>query len=393
MELYTLDSLLRTVEVVDQYESLIWTERFSSAGDFELVVPSTPSFRSLLQPGTWMAMNESLRCMKVETLEDGRDEEGRRSLKVSGPSIELPVLDDRVAFSVKGNLVTTPKWVITDTPAAVARKVFHDICVTGILDVDDIVPFITAVAVLPDDTIPEPTDIITVEIEPSTVYAIIKQICETYDLGFRLLRNYNLSQLAFDIYAGSDRTSQQTDVPAVIFSPDLENVTSTRKLETVAGMKNIAYVYSNLGFQEVVAQDVDPDTVGFERHLLVVKMDDFDEGTAPATVTAMMQQKGKEELANARAFVGFDGEVAQNSQYRYGVDYQLGDLVEQVGEEGMTSIVRVTEQIFASDSEGDRSYPTLSIRSNVTHGSWLAEGTQVWLDYDDDLTTYWSSMP
>lgn len=393
MEIYTLDSMLRQVEVVDRFESLIWTERFSSAGDFELVLNSTPTYRSLFTPGTWLALNESFRCMKVETSEDTRDTDGKRLLKVSGPSIELPLLDDRVAFNAKNNLTANPKWTITDTPAAIARKVFNDICVTGILDVDDIIPFITAVAILPDDTIPEPTDVITVEIEPDTVYNIIKNICETYDLGFRMLRNYNLSQLAFDIYAGSDRTSQQTVLPAVIFSPDLENLTNTKRLETISGAKNIAYVYSNLGFQEVVATDVDPAVSGFERHVLVVKMDDFDAGTPTATVTAMMQQKGREELYKARAFLGFDGEVTQNSQYKYGVDYQLGDLVEEHGEDGMSSIVRVTEQIFVSDSEGDRSYPTLSIRSNVTQGSWLSEGTKVWLDYDSELTTYWSSMP
>lgn len=393
MELYTLDSLLRRTEVIDRYESLIWTERFSSAGDFELLLQSTPSNRNLFQPGTLLALNESFRCMKIDTSEDTRDTDGKRLLKVSGSSLELSLLDDRVAFNAKTNLVANPKWIITDTPGEVARKVFHDICVTGLLDVDDIIPFITTVSILPDDTIPEPSDDITVEIEPSTVYAIVKQICETYDLGFRILRNYDLSQLAFDIYSGSDRTSQQTDLPAVIFSPDLENLTNTKRLETIAGMKNIAYVYSNLGFREVVALDVDPDVSGFERHVLVVKADDFDEGTPTATVNAMMDQKGREELANARAFLGFDGEVTQRSQYKYGVDYQLGDLVEEHGEDGMSSIVRVTEQIFVSDSEGDRAYPTLSIRSNVTQGSWLAEGTQVWLDYDDDLTTYWSSMP
>lgn len=393
MELYTLDSLLRRTEVVDQFESLIWTERFSSAGDFELVLPSTPNYRSLLQPGTWLALNESLRCMKIETSDDGRDDEGRRALTLTGPSIELPVLDDRVAFNVKDDLVTNPKWIITDTPGDVARKVFQDICVTGILDVDDIVPFITATTILPVDTIPEPADNITAEIEPMTVYSIIKQICEAYDLGFRLLRNYDLSQLVFNIYSGSDRTTQQTTLPAVIFSPDLENLSNTKRLETIAGFKNIAYVYSNLGFEEVVATDVDPDVAGFERHVMVVKMDDFDAGTPAADVTAMMQQKGREELANARAFLGFDGVVTERSQYKYGVDYHLGDLVEQHGEDGMSSIVRVTEQIFASDAEGDRSYPTLSVRNNITPGSWLAQTTQVWLDYDDDLTTYWSSMP
>jgi hypothetical protein len=331
--------------------------------------------------------------MKVETVSDETDEDGSELLVVKGPSIELPTLDDRVAFNVKDDLTTNPKWVLTGQPADVARQVFNDICVTGVLDADDILPYITAISILPEDSIPEPTDTISVEVEPDTVYNVIKQLCEAYDLGFRLLRNYDLSQLAFDIYTGSDRTTNQTVLPAVIFSPDFQNLKSTTRLETTAGVKNVAYVYSNLGFEEVVATDVDPSVAGFERHILVVKMDDFDEGTPAADVTAAMQQKGREELSFARRFIGFDGEVTQRSQYKYGIDYQLGDLVEMRGKDGITSVVRVTEQIFSSDSEGDKSYPTLSNKLTAEPGSWASMGNVEWIDYDDDLTTYWSSMP
>lgn len=393
MELYILDSLLRRSVIIDRYISLIWTERFASAGDFKLTIQSTPSNRSAFVPGVWLALNESFRCMQIETVEDTTDEEGREVLNIEGLSIEFPLLDDRVAFNVKDDLVTNPKWIITDQPADIARKVFQDVCVTGVLDANDILPFIAAVAVLPDDTIPEPADAVTIEIEPDTVYNVIKQICELYDLGFRFVRNYDLSQIAFDIYSGSDRTSEQLVLDPVIFSVDLNNLKSTSKLESDAGFKNIAYVYSNLGFEEVIALDVDPDITGFERKVLVVKMDDFDVGTSAPVVTAMMQQKGKEELSKCRGFVGFDGEVSEVSEYKYGVDYQLGDLVEIFGKDGYSSVVRVSEQIFASDEQGDRSYPTLSSNKVITPGSWVAQDATLWIDYDDDPTTYWYSMP
>lgn len=393
MELYTLDSLLRRERVIDTFDSLIWTERFNSAGDFELVVESTPGNRDLFVKDQWLALNESVRCMSVETLEDTVDDSGRELLKISGSSIEFTTLDNRVAFNVKDDLVTNPKWTLLGHPADIARTVFHDICVTGVLDLSDVLPFVTAVDILPDDTIPEPSDVITIDVEPDTVYNVIKQICELYDMGFRLIRNFDLSQLAFDIYVGSDRTSQQTDLPAVIFSQDLNNVTKVTRLESVVDTKNIAYVYSNLGFEEVVPSGTDPDIIGFERKVLVVKMDDIEVGTLPAVVTAMMQQKGTEELSKHRGFVGFDGEVSHTNQYKYGVDYQLGDLVEVHGKDGYSSIVRVTEQIFSSDQEGERSYPTLTNNTVVSPGSWLAQATQVWFDYDDDLTTYWVSMP
>jgi hypothetical protein len=41
MEVYILDSLLRRTEVVDQFESCIWTERFSEHGEFEIDIKST----------------------------------------------------------------------------------------------------------------------------------------------------------------------------------------------------------------------------------------------------------------------------------------------------------------------------------------------------------------
>jgi hypothetical protein len=41
MEVFILDSLLRRSQVVDKFESLIWTERFSEIGDFELDLKST----------------------------------------------------------------------------------------------------------------------------------------------------------------------------------------------------------------------------------------------------------------------------------------------------------------------------------------------------------------
>lgn len=387
MDLYMLDPLLRRETVVDRYKSLIWTERFQSAGDFELIVQSTLDNRQRYKANKWLALSESYRCMKIETVEDATDDDGANLLKITGPSIEI-ILDDRVAFNVKDDLTAHPKWVITDVPAEIARKVFTDICVTGVLDIHDVIPFIADVDLLPADTIPEPTDDITAEIEPDSVYNVIQNICELYDLGFRLLRNFDNSQLVFNIYAGSDRTSQQVDVPAVIFSPDLENLKNTTELKSISGVKNIAYVYSNLGFEEVVALDVDPSVVGFERQVMVVKMDDIAEGTSAGVVTALMQQKGREELAKVRSFQGFDGEVNQNSQYKYGTDYQLGDLVELHGKDGIAVNMRVTEQIFVSDEEGERSYPTLSVKQLITPGSWLAEGTTEWFDYDDNSTTW-----
>jgi hypothetical protein len=391
LQLYTLDKLLRREAMVTKYESLIWTERAQSEGDFELSIQSNINSRSTFTPGRWLALNKSVRVMQVDTVEDGTDEEGKNILKIKGPSIER-VLDDRIA---RDNMVSTTvetKWVLTGLPAAIARQVFNDICVLGQLSVNDIIPFMTTVDILPDDSIPEPPDSVTIELEPQSVYSAVKGICELYDLGFRLIRNYDNSQLAFQIYAGSDHTSSQDVLPTVLFSPDLHNLTNTTEFTSVSGAKNIAYVFSPVGFRIVAPLDVDVATPGFDRHVLLVMADDITD-PSPAIANALMDQRGREELSKNRAFAGFDGEISQTSQYVYGVDYQLWDLVEQRNIDGVANIMRVSEQIFVSDRDGERSYPTLTIQKFITPGSWLSWNyNQTWLDLNSDPLE-WEDAP
>lgn len=387
MELYTLDPMLKREGLYDRFVSLIWTERFNSKGDFELILPSTAANRNTFVTGRKLALNESYRVMEVETVEDSTDDEGRALLTIKGPSLEV-MMEDRVARHAMNSTTTEPKWILTGTPGFIARKIFNDICALGTLDLDDIIPFLADVDLLPDDSIPEPADSITVEVEIQSVYDAVKNLCDLYDLGFRLLRNFDNSQLVFNIYAGSDRTSQQSILPSVLFSPDLDNLKNVTEFKSTEGAKNVAYVFSPVGFRVVTPQDVDPNIAGFDRRVLWVNADDITETDVP-TANALMDQRGKEALSQARSFGGFDGEINQNSQYKYGTDYQLGDLVEIRNTDGFANVMRVTEQIFVQDNEGERSYPTLTISKFIAPGTWLAwEYNQVWLDLDSDPLTW-----
>jgi hypothetical protein len=390
MEVYILDSLNRRVDVVDRFESLVWTERFSAWGDFELDTHSTLENRTRFKLGTRIIISESYRVMMVETVEDITDEEGRTILKVKGRSLEY-ILENRLAMAALTDLETDPKWTIEDVPAAIARQLFHDICVTGILDAGDIIASITEDNVIfPVDTIDEPADTIIYSIDPKSLYSAIKELCDYFAMGFRIVREPLTNLLYWDVYMGSDRTTQQTTLAAVVFSPDLENLRNTTLLQTIALYKNVAYVVSPVGHEVVYPLDVDPDVEGFERNVLFVRADDITDPDGP-TASAQMIQRGNEELAKNRRISALDGQISQISQYIYGVHYNLGDLVELRTDDGTTSQMQITEQIFVSDSEGDRAYPTLSVNQFVTPGSWLSMGAEV--DWDDMTTEEWEDMP
>ncbi len=389
MEVYTLDSLYRRESVIDRFDSLIWTERFAAFGDFKLSVPSTTGNRDLLKDGVNLALNESYRVMTVETIENTVADDGTALLTVQGRSLEN-VLANRF---LRPPLTSPPTneniWTATDTPANVVRLMFDEIVRNGSRNINEKLPLLQPGSIFPASTLPEPVDPITVNLKPTQLYAAMKDICDTYGLGFRLVRNFDTMQLYFDVYAGSDRTSAQTALTPVIFSPEMGNLKNTTELETSALYKNVAYVLSPAGFQVVYSPDVDSTVDGFDRKVLFVEMSDID--VADPDAVNKMIQRGKEELANNNRIAAFDGEINQNSQYKYGVDYNLGDLIEMRNSNGVTNNMQVTEQIFVSDKEGDRSYPTLSLRKFITTGSWLSwDFNQVWYDF---VLEEWADLP
>jgi len=391
MEAYILDASNRSIQTIDSFNSFIWAERSRKFGDFKLTVNSTPANRKAFPVGTRLAMNKSLRVMVVETLEDNDSEDGKSLLTITGRSLEK-IMIDRIAHGVLDDTTTTPKWSITDDPKSIAEYMYHYICVLGSLDAGDIISDVAeGSSLFPPDTIDPPVDEVTVEFEPITLYDAETQLCDIYGLGFRIVRDPVTAELYFDVYTGCDRTTAQTDLPAVVFSPDLENLTNVTQFDTIASYKNVAYVFSPVGYEIVYADGIDPSVEGFERRVLLVNATDITD-TDPPTASAKMIQRGLDELAKNRPFKGFDGEISQESRYIYGVDYNLNDLVEVRAKDGVTNRMQVTEQIFVSDEQGERSYPTLSLNTYVTPGSWLATPPdEDWADVDDSV--HWADLP
>jgi hypothetical protein len=273
VEIYVLNSLLQHIEVIDEFISFIWTERFKKVGDFQLVMNATSANRRKLPTGTRLAIEKSKRVMTVETIEDSTDAEGVATLTFTGRSLEY-ILDNRLARGALADLTFTPKWVLEGTPTEIARQIFHDVCVTGVLDAGDIIPGVNESSIFPEDTIDEPTDEVVVEIEPTSVLNAESNLADIYDFGFRLVRDTD-TQLYFDVYMGSDRTTRQAILPAVVFSDDMDNLANSTELTSIALYKNVAYVLSPAGHEIVYPDDVDPEIEGFERNVLNVKADDI----------------------------------------------------------------------------------------------------------------------
>ena len=200
-------------------------------------------------------------------------------------------------------------------------------------------------------------------------------------IGFtRAQVNGNFQDLGGSMWVGITMiaTTQTTfieTVTPVIFSEELDNFVADRSLSSDEDYKNVAYVTRGSLMMEI---DDGYKRPGLERRVVHVDADNLDD--TPSMRTEMMAM-GTKELASHRRVFLIDGEIPPYSRYKYDVDYSLGDIVSIVNRSGESVFARVVEQIFISDEEGVRTYPTLREEYSVTSGDWYAPQYHVrWID-------------
>lgn len=387
----------------DRHISMTWADRFNELGDFELVTTNDRESRELFANKTVLSIPMSRTLMIVDTIEENRSDGGESTLTVKGRSYDV-MFASRVAVSLGSlsGLDTAEKWILTGTPQDIMNSMVNHIVITGTVSTSDILselnPWIpsssggdtfestfestfggSGTGNNPGD-IPFPTETITVEVEPTDLLGAISNLATLYNLGFRIWLDRDTHELSFYIYSGVDRTSGQSIVPSVVFGESQDTLSNVNSIMSTASYKSVALVLAKKDSSWVYADNLDPFTTGFDRKVIVVAASDLDADPGPG-LNASMLQKGKEALGANRPIIGFDGEIANKNPYVYNVDYGLGDLVEIRDSNGNINNMRVTEQIFISDAEGERSYPTLTFDMLITPGTWLARPiSQNWID-------------
>jgi hypothetical protein len=165
----------------------------------------------------------------------------------------------------------------------------------------------------------------------------------------------------------------------------MDNLSQISLLSSTALYKNVAYVLATNGAAIVYGPTGDPTSSGADRHVLLVSSSNS--GTAGLDLDIALQAEGQLALAQQRPIYAFDGQLPPTSNYIYGVDYNLGDKVEERNQDNMGNHMIVTEQIFASDETGETAYPTLSLLTVITPGSWLdwKPATESWSSVDSSV--------
>lgn len=409
MEILILDALLRPIDLIDEFMSFIWTERFAEKGDFQIVTLSTQANRNKLVPDTLIMIADSKRIMRVNTINDTEDEDEGPTLTVKGFEV-VSILEQRVlALREDGGthdgMLRAISYYNGWVPIELPQFMVWQICYPSSgyqLSVGDSIPFLqpgnvypAVGSIYPVGNLPQvQTDAILWEQKAASLYSAVTDLAKSYDFGIRLYKDPNAAKLFFEAYVGNDRTSAQTILPAVVFSSDMTNLQSTTEYSDNNAEFNVVvamYTYKNPvegGYPPDLTIDAivsDPElsfsSGGLDQKTKIITVTSLPDGMALVDVPAYLQQLAQEELTRSRPINIFDGEIDSHGEFVYERDYFLGDLVEVRGNNGGAAYMRVEEQIIKVDASGKSSYPSLVTKTSITPGTWRSWKYDVdWID-------------
>lgn len=372
-----LDKDFIQIDILDTFESFYWTERYNASGDFELIMPVIEKHLPSIRINNYLAIRESEKLMIIESVTLETDAEEGDKLVVSGRSLES-ILDRRIVWS---------KYETTNRVQTIILDLINQNAVTP-SDPNRVIPglfFLWS----GESEVTTPTE--TVTYFGDNLYTVVSGLCEAHNLGFYILPSED-KKFKMGLYAGIDRSWEQTKVPPVVFSHSYENLLDSNYIQTEVNYISNALVRGDeddvtmgvyrkserIGLarremfidtalqpetQDIVTLEpvvdengepvLDPDTKEptYIEHTETIKIYDQD-------YYNRMLAEAKVELSQHNITEAFDSEVDTMRQFFFGEDYNIGDIVQVENRYGFEARCRVTEVMRSRDVSGPKLIPT-----------------------------------
>lgn len=349
MDIRILDDNFIGRHIVDIFESFIWTDRYDSCGDFEIYATATSDLIQKFASGSYIYSQKSQHLMIIESRELTTDVENGNHLIIKGRSLES-ILDRRIVW--------TPTKVTGNLQLAIKKLIDENIISATITD-RRIPNFIFDMSTDPIVTA------LTVEAQflGETLYDIISTLCNMNGIGFRIFLDSS-NNLRFKLYSGVDRSFAQSVRPQVVFSPKFENLINSSSIDDYQGYKTNVLVRGSDGRRKSAAIGLSGLT-GLSRREMFIDAGDLSRTVDEEEITVAeyelhLQQRGLQELSKNVPYSTFDGQADVGMILVYGIDFNMGDIVQFQNEYGMEARSRVTEMLYSESLSGIGFYPTFT---------------------------------
>ena len=317
------DNTFENIGEVNQYDSLIWPDKFNGYASFELWAPITDENSEYFKKGNilWCGGDNAA---VVEIVKSAIDDKGTKTFNVKGRTLEM-FLTTRIiwgTYNASNKYASTAMYDIVNqnciNPTNVSRKIPYLECAE-------------------DKRLGGK---MSVQKTGGEVYDTLTTIASSKDLGFNVLFRPKEKKLIFEVVAGVDRTIEQSEVDPVEFSTDLEDILSSSYYTNNQDEKNVAFVQGEGDGTSRVSQiSGNNELEGFDRKELYVDARDLqsetvnEDGTTtsltPDEYKAALINRGDDKLSECEVTETFEAQIRVfgDIQYEFGKDYQKGDKV------------------------------------------------------------------
>jgi hypothetical protein len=380
MELLVLNKEFVGIDIIDIFESIIWTERYNGAGDFEIYAPVSEKLLNNVRHDYYLWSKDTSCVMIVEDVVISSDFENGARIIITGRSLES-ILDRRIVWAktvLDGPFQTSIKKLIDDAiiaPTDTNRRI------------DNFRFDLSTDAYILAQTV-------EAQFTGENLYDVIVYLCDTFNIGFRITLDDTTNEFVFKLYYGVDRTYDQVVNPYVIFSPKYENLINSNYIESTKTLKTVAlvagelydttnddteaalaviqahgstYVDVGLGVVRKTKTVNAPGDVAIKlgRREIFVDARDIAQNINGTKLTDtkylnQLSTRGLSDLAKNVSIQSFEGTAETTHGFMYGTHYYMGDLVQIVNEYDFEGVVRVTEVVRSHSLEGETILPTFS---------------------------------
>lgn len=376
-EIYVRDKNLNKIGLIENAESIIWTNRFFECGDFEIYAPASKKILNLCKTGRFLTHKGSKVPMMIEEYKITTDLDGIDYITISG-RCATGLLSRRIIVDGATRPEEYPSVRIFNLlnnniiflPGEASELAWADIRRINKLKFSD------ELLETDKNTYPEG------EYLGQNLYQVVTDICKTAGFGIKThleftedssgVEKEGSGYLDIILYSGLDLSKKQNDLPPVVFSPSYGNLAESEYGVSWTNYANTAVEYMTVSQHgtNVIFQSISSGITGLNRYETFVNLSDlattwydkdFDK------YRALADTRVNETLANHGQNVAFDGKVVFSESFEYGVDYKLGDIVTMENEYGASETLRVVEVIESLDSNGYIITPVLKGVTETTN--------------------------
>lgn len=397
--------------VLQNYKSLVWTERFLECGEFELQVYINNTIPDWAQLDNLVEIKDSDITMIIEGIKIETDVEEGTVMTVTGRSLES-FLDRRLMRGAQSYMAYDDHYFRQDQERyqGALSEVLKNIYIFEFPDygeyfdisgytwfdslkLDGELEKGNGLAYYFDETekkyifkamkdIKIPTVFTNYDIYQNSLYSVLQQICKPYNIGVSLIipkhqREFPDSENGTEIllrFNTVDNRLPSADEPIdktrpyLLFSTAMGNLVSSTFTLSNTQYKNwaVSVKQEDNGYAEVRTCAFDNNANdAIKRHEIYVdasnvNMNHDDENVDIDQYISLVTEQGKKALSDHRIENKFEAEVIPG-KWKYGKDFKLGNLVRIETDYGIKRNALITEYVISVDGGGITEHPTLQV--------------------------------